>query len=570
MMGCSHSKSIGPAAILPIEPESRSKSAKYRSISPLEKSDRIVEDCMIIWVVNDSSKDIESEKAKLRQIISTIITFTDRDQCVAYITNIRIEKVFLIVPSMESFLDSIRTSTQLEKTYIFNENNIETMTSSNTFSHIDNLCKQLTIDVELCGLDLLVLTSSTSLTSNDTTSSIVKKQEAAFLYTQLIREIVYRLKFENNAKSEFVHFCRIHYANNPEQLQMIDDFEANYRPQKALRWLTRQCFLWRVLQRTQRSMEVDILYKLGFLVKHAHTQMTIFQENNAIMNETHSIVYRGKTMFNEKFNTLIKYNCHGLLSFGNFFIGHMNKQIEIDFIQRRLTAFPHATGVLFQIHINPTTHSTRSPFASLDRIYGDENIENNGILFGLNTVFRIDSIDTLENTLWHVKLTLMSDDDPQLLRIVAPLRSSEVHANPLSYMGKLFMDMEEYAHAEQFFLAMLQDASVQSQPRRLVRVHNGLAANYMLKGDYMKALEQSQQALNVSLSYLPSRHTDLAVLYDAIGKSYFHLGDYIKAVENYEQAVDLTIINPQSSNDQYISDLNIRINSVKKLLNKNY
>ena len=43
-------------------------------------------------------------------------------------------------------------------------------------------------------------------------------------------------------------------------------------------------------------------------------------------------------------------------------------------------------------------------------------------------------------------------------------------------MGKLFMEMGEYMRAEQFFLGILQDTSVHNQPRRLVRVHNGLAA----------------------------------------------------------------------------------------------
>ncbi|CAF4751911.1 unnamed protein product, partial [Rotaria sp. Silwood2] len=41
---------------------------------------------------------------------------------------------------------------------------------------------------------------------------------------------------------------------------MIDDFETNYRPQKALWCLTGECFLGRVLQRVQRTYEVDILY----------------------------------------------------------------------------------------------------------------------------------------------------------------------------------------------------------------------------------------------------------------------------------------------------------------------
>jgi tetratricopeptide (TPR) repeat protein len=576
-MGCSQSK-INLAVINPIESEFRPRSAKSNPVAN-QQSDRIVEDCIVVWLLNDSSLNIDLEKAKIVRIVSTIKTFIDRDECVTYIKNIRVEKIFLIVPTKESFVDSIENLPQLEKVYVFNpslhetEHNHDVNTLSNIFYDIDNLCQQLETDVELCELDLLVITTSTSPLQDETNSITTNKQEASFLYAQLKREILYRLKFENNAKNEFINFCRLHYSNNNEQSRMIDDFEANYRPQKALWWLTRQCFITRVLQRMQRTFEIDILYKLGFLLKHAHTQLTNFQENNSSTTNNILIVYRGKTMFSDKFHALVKNNCGGLLSFGNFFQAHIDKDMEIDFVRRRLTAFPNAVGILFEIYINPTISSVRSPFASLDKVHGDDKIEKNGILFGTGSVFHIDSIeesiDESAITIWNIKLTVIADDDQQLLRLVAPLRSSEVHANPLSIMGKLFMEMGEYTQAEQFFLLMLHDASVRSQPRRLVRVHNGLGANYMHTNNYAKALEQYQQALDVSLSYLPPTHTDLAPLYDAIGKSYFRLNDYQKAVENYERAADLIAINVQLSNEQFVTDLNFQIDSAKKLLNNN-
>ncbi|CAF3352350.1 unnamed protein product [Rotaria sp. Silwood2] len=64
---------------------------------------------------------------------------------------------------------------------------------------------------------------------------------------------------------------------------------------------------------------------------------------------------------------------------------------------------------------------------------------------------------------------------------------------------------------------MLQDASCSNQPHRLVRVNNDLGANYMIKGDYAKALEQYQQTFDVSLSnttlrrLLNNQITDLIV-----------------------------------------------------------
>ena len=177
-------------------------------------------------------------------------------------------------------------------------------------------------------------------------------------------------------------------------------------------------------------------------------------------------------------------------------------------------------------------------------------------------------IDESTITIWNVRLTMIADDDDRLLRLVGQLRSSEVHKNPLSYIGKLFMEMGEYQYAEQFLIAMLRDSSVRSHPARLLRVHNGPGANYIMKGDYDTALEQYQKALDVSRSYLPPMHTDLASFYDAIGKSYFQLGNYKKAVENYEKAIELIEFNGLQQNNQFSNDLNDRIDNVKKLLNE--
>ncbi|CAF3729794.1 unnamed protein product [Rotaria socialis] len=575
-MGCSQSKTKAISSNV-MELELGAKSIQSLSY-PNQQSDRIVEDCIVVWLLNDSTIDIELKKSKLQHIISTVKIFTDHEACITYIMNIRIERIFLVISTTETFRESIQNSPQIEKFYILNSSTRELIEStdiiatSNMFYDIDCLCQQLKMDVEMCRLDHLAVTASVSTSQDDNTSADMKRQEASFLYSQLMREILYRLKFENNAKSEFINFCRLSYANDNEQLRIIDDFEKNYRPQKALWWLTRQSFVWRILQRSQRAFEIDTLYKLGFIVKHAHTQLNVFQESNSLVPENLSIVYRGKTMRNNKFNSLVKNNCGGLLSFGNLFIAHIDKEISINFLRSRLATYHQSIGIIFEIHIDGKVYSRRSPFAAIDKIHVDEQIEKNGILFSLNTVFRIDFVEKFSeesrNIIWTVKLSLIDDDDQQLLHHVASLRTDEIHYNPLSYIGKLYMDMGEYTYAQQFFIGMLKDASVRSQPRRLVRVHCGLGANYMITGDYIKALEQYEQALDVSLSYLPPMHIHLASIYEAIGKCYFHQSNYIKTVENYEKAAHIIELNAQTNNEQFTNDLQTRINSINKLLNE--
>jgi tetratricopeptide (TPR) repeat protein len=576
-MGCSQSIIEPQSIALADDVKPQLQTIMRQSLSN-KKSNRIVENFIVLWLLPNFSTEVKTEMSKLRQIVSVVELFTDPDEYITHIRDIRVEKVFLIVPTLDSFLHSVQSWPQVEKIYILdptfreNEKTQFQTSSSNMFYDIDILCKQLRKDVELCELDLIVITASAVPSSDGTLSIDSKKQEASFLCVQLMRELLFRFKFDNNAKSEFIHFCRIYYAGNSEQLYFIEDFDMNYRPQKALWWLTRPCFIWKVIQRMQRTQEIDILYKLGFFIKHSHTQLNLLQENNSSIAQNPSVVYRGKTMFSDKFDALVRNNCGGLLSFANFFTANLDREVALDFVRQRLVALPNVIGVIFKIHINPMTRSDRSPFASLDKIQHDETIEKNGILFGMSTVFRIESLEQFTDnstTLWTVKLVLIADDDPQLFHIVAPLRSNEVHANSLSYIGKLFLDKGDYEQAEQFFLAMLQDTTILNQPSRLTRVHKGLGTNYMNKGEYVKALKYYQQALETSLSYLPPEHTDLVSLYDAIGNSYYEQGNYLNALENYKQAASLLEHGGQSINDQFLSDINSRMDNAKKLLDNN-
>lgn len=578
-MGCSPSKTLATTSnVVPVE--SGLKSTQTSSLYN-QQSGRIIEDCIIIWFLNSSTIDAELGKLKLCRIASTVKIFTNYDVFINYITNIRSEVVFLIVPNTEICVPSIRNSTKIEKTYVFNSSSAELGTdgskninvSLNIFNDIHCLCQQLETDIKLYRLDNLVIAVAAPLSKTDTTSVDRKKQEASFLYGQLMREILYRFKFENNAKNEFIKFCRSHYTHELEQLSVIDEFERLYQPQKALWWLTRPCFIHRILQRIQSTFEIDIVYKSGFILKHAHTLLTVFQENNSYVPENVSIVYRGKTMINNQFESLIKNNRGGLLSFHNIFIAHTDKGNSINFLRRRLISIPDAISILFEIHMNSLVRSIRSPCAVLDKLDIHENIEKNGIIFSSNTVFRIDSIEAFnedsKTTIWTVKLMLIDDDDQQLLSLVAHLRGDDIHANPLAYIGKLFNDMEEYEHAEQFFVAMLHDSSVCGQPRRLARVHHGLGDNYANRGHYEKALKHYEQALDARLIYLPSIHIELAPIYEAIGKTYFSMNDYSKALENYEKVIHLFQVNGQNNNQEYINDLYIRIDHLKNLLDKN-
>ncbi|CAF0913822.1 unnamed protein product [Rotaria sordida] len=570
-MGCSSSKNVTPYVL------SKHLSLNYEESMSMTKTllqtTRFLESCLIIWLYDETSNKFEDEIKHLQKLVYGLKTFNNVDACITFINNIQDEKVFLIISGAYRTLECFHHLPQLEKLYIFdsfekvNDTRHQTL-KYNIIQNINNLYKQLQEDIQLCEIDFIPINVVLALTQDISFSSKLTKEQASFLFGQMIKEIASRLKFESSSRDVLIDFCRMHYMNNDEELSMIDEFARNYRPNKALWWLTNRCFISKILNRVQRTCEIDIIYKFGFLIKQANIQLNRLYEENASLMKTISVVYRGKTMSNVEFNTAIKNNNDGFLSFNNFLITTSNKKVAIDFIDRRLAIHPDKIGIIFEINIDQTLFNEKHPFALLK----DTDMNKDEICFYMNTVFRIESIEQITYgvmVIWLVKLKLVNDNDQQLLHILAPTRNPDIHTNQGYFLGKLLIDMEEYRRAEQVLYGLMEDPNFRSQPRRLVRLHNGLADIYTCKNEYIKALNHYRQALQISLTYLPSDHPDLASMYKAIGDNHLNQKDNIHALENYEKAIELLEKDTPQTNFAIVADLQICVNRTKQLIESN-
>jgi hypothetical protein len=539
------------------------------------KPSRFLENCLVVWIYNEIFNKFENDQEQLRKLVYGLQTFNNVDACIAFISAVEDEKVFLIISDTYRIIERFQYLTQLEKIYIFTTSSVElNNTKSRNFNHqivrnVDSLIQHLQDDIQLCEIDFILLTIASESSEEISFPSILTKQEASFLFTQMVKEITYRLKFESGSKDVFIDFCRAHYANNNKQLSIIEDFAKNYRPNKALSWLTKPCFISQILNRVLRTRELDIIYKLGFFLKQVNLQLNRLHEENASIMKNIAVVYRGKTITNGEFDILLKNKCGGFLSFPNFLITTIDKQVAIDFVARRLAVHPEWMGIIFEIHIDQIVFSEKNPFALLK----DIDMNKDEICFNMSTIFRIESMEQTMNdgqVIWLVNLKLINGDDQQLLRLTASVRTDDIHANPVSYLGKLLIDMGEYRRAEQVFLALSKDPSVLSQPRRLARAHNGLGDVYTYKNEHAKALYHYEQLLQMSLTYLQPNHPDLVPIYKAIGNTYLNQSDYVHALENYEKAMKVLKYGTKQSDSEIFTDLHTRINKARQSIQINH
>ncbi|CAF1288052.1 unnamed protein product [Adineta steineri] len=278
--------------------------------------------------------------------------------------------------------------------------------------------------------------------------------DPSFMYTQILKEILLTIKFEDKHFKEFITYCREKRVKNDIPLRKIEELERDYRDQKPIWWYTSQYFLHSMLNQALRLMDVDIILRMGFFINDLHRdiqQLHSEQFDDQQSDKTFT-VYRGQFLSKEDFTEMNKTK-GGLLSFNNFLSTSKNPDVSLLFTPQAATN-PDSVGILFVISINPS-HST-IPFASITKVSNFTDEEE--VLFSMHSIFRIGDIKLTEenNHVYEVNLTLTNDND-QDLRILTDRFRHETYPNSAGQnrIGSLLIKMGQFNKAQEVFEVLL-------------------------------------------------------------------------------------------------------------------
>ncbi|CAF1292365.1 unnamed protein product [Didymodactylos carnosus] len=198
--------------------------------------------------MDESDADFKHSLIQLRKIVNTIDTFTNADPCVDFLNQTKNEKVFMIVSGAlgQSTVPNIHHFPQLDSVYVFcrNKTKHEQWTKGwskvkDVFTGIDLICDRLKQDTQQCDHD--------SVSINVTTREDLGNLDPSFMYTQLLKETVIEMQYDDKAKAALANFCRDQYHDNPHEKQIIDEFERDYDDHTPILWYTREGFIYKML-----------------------------------------------------------------------------------------------------------------------------------------------------------------------------------------------------------------------------------------------------------------------------------------------------------------------------------
>jgi tetratricopeptide (TPR) repeat protein len=532
---------------------------------------KMVQNVLLIWLdsnIGDNNDDCHNHNtvSQLRRVVNDVNTFTNGEECIEFINSMNEEKVCMVISGSlgEHIMPQIHNMSQVDSIYIFCSNKkrheqwIKDWSKiKGVFTDIALICEALKKTANECEQNAIPI--SFMATSGDNINRSLNQLDCTFMYTQIMKEILLSIKFDDNHIKEFIQHCRQTFADNKEQMINVKKFERKYKQKTPVWWYTCESFLYPMLNRALRLLDADVIIKMGFFIGDLHRQ--IEQLHNDPLNEHHTgatfKVFRGQGLIKTDFEQMSKTK-GGLLSFNNFLSTSADRNTSLNFACRALSN-PDMMGILFVMTIDPSQSTT--PFASIKGIsYFRKEDE---ILFSMHTVFRIRDIKQMgENQhLFQVDLALTSDNDKDL-RVLSRRIQEEIDSDSKEWyrLGKLLLKIGQFDKAQQVYEVLL-DQATNDIDKALSYHHIGWAKDE--KGEYKEALSSHEKALKLRQQSLPPNHVDLAKSYNNIGNAYYNMGEYSKALSSHEKAL---VIRQQSLPPNHL-DLGASYNNIGNAYN---
>jgi Flp pilus assembly protein TadD len=525
-------------------PETGATSSKPSSMGPRRPPNtRIVQNFHLVWldgsIDEDNNDDCRNSITQLRQIINTVNTFIDVDECIDFITDKKEEKTLMMVSGIfsEIIVPVAQEISQVSSIYIVCENKMrheewtkEWPKVKGVYTDISPICqalKQAALDCDQNSVSISFV-KTTDGASNQNLDTL----GCSFMYTQILKEILLTINFDQIHINEFLTYSCAEFVGNTIELKNIDKIETEYRDHEPIWWYTYNCFLYSMLNRALRTMEVDLIIKMGFFVRDLHNHIAALHAEQ-FGGHHHSdtfVVYRGQGLSQTDFDQL-KQTQGGLLAFNNFLSTSANPDVSLKFA-RRTMATSKLVGILFILKIDPSISAT--PFADVGKVSYFKGEKE--ILFSMHSVFRIGHVKQIDGNsrLWQVDLILTGDNDSQLQVLTESIRKETSGLSGWDRLGQLMIKLGQFNKAEELYDILLKQATDEGEKAHLFHQLGGIKDN---QGKYAKAAEFYEKAIKINQKIRPPTHVDLTANYNNIGAVYDNMGEYSKALSYYEKAL---------------------------------
>ncbi|CAF1200306.1 unnamed protein product [Adineta steineri] len=517
------------------------KGSKLRIMRQIHKNFNIV--CLFDAYINFE------ENIDIQQI------FKELDQCEQYIQSISSSNQLIFIVSNnfgQELIPRIHQLSQVYSIYIYchheQEFNQHWTEQYNKVKGIYYEIDQLIASIKSNEVGIRAITAvdeplsmSICNVSNDyeqTTSDL----DGRFVHSQLLIDCLLRMEPLSTDKNEFISFCLNEYHDNEDMLKIIKEFEDDYSTDRVIWWYTRETFIYRLLNKSLRIQNIDLLFTLRFLIRDIEQQLQQHQCSSPIT------VYRGQLISIEELE-LLKQSKGKLISMNSFLSTSLNRNTALVYLNTNMNDNTRLQRILFEIDADPCRNDIK-PFANISSFsYFPTEDE---ILMMLGSVFRVNNLYLDEDQIWIMNITLCSDNDHDLKLIVDCMKNQYgSEQTRLLLFGHVLVDMAYFDDAEKYYHRLLKDLS--SDDKDICNCYHALGKVTCEKGNYDASLIWLYKSLEIMKQKLKKNHSQIGFIYTSIGEVYQKQGNIKQALDSYEKALNIWMKTYNNDKHEYVA-----------------
>ncbi|CAF0980987.1 unnamed protein product [Adineta steineri] len=226
------------------------------------------------------------------------------------------------------------------------------------------------------------------------------------LYKQYI-EILKHYPWSSNNREKMLDECIKRYRKDNAHRRKIEEFRNSYTSATAINWYTRDSFLYRLVNKALRSLDMEQINVFRPYIKDLCKQLEHLHKQN--QSDTPLTVFRGHgNMRMDQFEN-IKENIGNLMSFNGFLSTTSDYNVALIFSGSESAEYE---SVIYEIRTN--YNSNNVVFADITQLSDIEDEKE--FLFSLCSIFRIDDIiNDEENQLSKIIMSAVDEDAIDIL-----------------------------------------------------------------------------------------------------------------------------------------------------------
>lgn len=449
-------------------------------------------DVLLVWLKasdDETNEKFQNTLDQLQNMWNDVNIFTDSDECTEFLNHLKDASNFLILEEIisQQIMPLIHDLPQLDQIYVFSNNNSSSSEWVKEWSKVKGVFRTNTLLSEAIEFAIKhrirdsIAVSFISVNGNDSNLN-VDQLEASFMYTQIFKEILLEMKYGDNSLRDFVTHCKNKFSSDIS-MNKLALFEQEYHNKSAIWWYSDPSFIYSMLNHALRTLQVDIIVKMGFFLSRLHYEIQqLHHEQFCAKNPTCFLVYRGQGLPEKDFEKLQKTK-NGLFSFNSFVSTSREKDVAHIFAESNSTR-PGMVGILFKMFVDTSLSSI--PFADIEQFSYFQITTEKEVLFSMHTVFRIIDVKPIENNdrVYLVDLQMTSDDDEELRTLTKYITNYIGDGTGWDRLANLLLRLDHLDKAEELYNILLEQENSDSDK---IHYYNQLLDIKNTQGDTVAA-----------------------------------------------------------------------------------